>query len=536
MRFRKTLRGALRAMVALCFVAAPTAVAQDRPNILVIWGDDIGTWNISHNNRGMMGYRTPNIDRIAQEGISFTDYYAQQSCTAGRAAFIGGTVPLRTGMTKVGLPGAKEGWQEQDITIAAVLKEQGYATGQFGKNHFGDQDTHLPTNHGFDQFFGPLYHLNASEEPENRDYPGDLVLPNGKTFFEQYGPRGVIRSSMSDDGTHSVEDTGQLTIERMRTIDDETVAEAIDFIKRTVESGEPFFVWWNGTRMHFRTHLNEEVVGISAPHGDEYHDGMMEHDMHVGELLDLLDELGIADNTIVMYSTDNGPHFNTWPDAGYTPFRKEKNSNWEGAYRVPAFARWPGVWPAGYTLNGIVSHEDWMPTFAAAAGKTDLKEDMLDGYEAIGRNYRQHLDGYDMSEYFANADSFESFHENIAASPRKEFFYVNDDGQVVAMRLGDWKGVFLENRADAFEIWREPFTELRVPLLFHLRRDPFEKAQIDANTYNDWFLDRPYVIVPMQQIAAQFFQTLAEYPPSQTPGSFNLEKVQEQIEDAARGR
>ncbi len=506
-----------------------------KPNILVIWGDDIGTWNISHNNRGMMGYRTPNIDRIAREGLSFTDYYAQQSCTAGRAAFLGGTVPVRTGMTKVGLPGAAEGWQEQDITIAAVLKEQGYATGQFGKNHFGDRDEHLPTNHGFDRFFGPLYHLNASEEPENRDYPGDMVLPSGKTFFETYGPRGVIRSSMQD-GQHRVEDTGQLTIERMRVIDDETVAEAIEFIKTTVESGEPFFCWWNGTRMHFRTHLKEETIGLSAPHGDEYHDGMIEHDGHVGQLLDLLDELGITDNTIVMYSTDNGPHFNTWPDAGYTPFRKEKNSNWEGAYRVPAFARWPGQWPAGHTLNGIVAHEDWMVTFATAAGKADLKADMLDGYSAIGREYRQHLDGYDMNEYFAAADTFETFHDNITASPRKEFIYVNDDAQVVAMRLGDWKGVFLENRADAFQIWREPFTELRVPLLFHLRRDPFEKAQIDANTYHDWFLDRPYVIVPMQQVAGQFFQTLQEYPPSQTPGSFNLEKVQEQIEDAARGR
>ncbi|MEM1445107.1 MAG: arylsulfatase [Planctomycetota bacterium] len=514
-------------------------VAQDvaeRPNVLVIWGDDIGTWNISHNNRGMMGYRTPNIDRIAREGLSFTDYYAQQSCTAGRAAFIGGTVPLRTGMTKVGLPGAAEGWQEVDITIAGVLKEQGYATGQFGKNHFGDRDEHLPTNHGFDEFFGPLYHLNASEEPENRDYPGDMVLPNGMTFFETYGPRGVIKSSMSDDGTHSVEDTGQLTIERMKTVDDETVAEAIAFIKKTVESGEPFFCWWNGTRMHFRTHLKEESIGLSAPRGDEYHDGMIEHDGHVGQLLDLLDELGIADNTIVMYSTDNGPHFNTWPDAGYTPFRKEKNSNWEGAYRVPAFARWPGNWPAGATLNGLVAHEDWMVTLASAAGKTDLKEDLLDGYEAIGRTYKQHLDGYDMSDYFANADTFETFDDNISASPRKEFYYVNDDAQVVAMRLGDWKGVFLENRADAFQIWREPFVELRIPLLFNLRRDPFEKAQIDANVYHDWFLDRPYVIVPMQQIAGKFFQTLAEFPPSQTPGSFNLEKVQEQIENAATGK
>ncbi len=509
---------------------------QAKPNILVIWGDDIGTWNISHNNRGMMGYETPNIDRIAEEGITFTDYYGQQSCTAGRAAFVGGTVPVRTGMTKVGLPGAKEGWQEQDITIAGVMKSLGYATGQFGKNHFGDRDEHLPTNHGFDEFFGNLYHLNAEEEPENRDYPGDMVLPSGKTFREQYGPRGVLKSKANANGRQTIENTGPLTKKRMETIDDDTVAAAKDFIIRMNDSGKPWFCWWNGTRMHFRTHVKEEHQGLSAPHGDEYHDGMMEHDMHVGELLALLDELGIADNTIVFYSTDNGPHYNTWPDAGYTPFRKEKNSNWEGAYRVPAFVRWPARYPAGVTLNGIVAHEDWMTTFASAAGKPDLKEDMLDGYSAIGRNYRQHLDGYDMNEYFSNADEYESLNENIAASPRKEFFYVNDDGQVVAIRLGDWKAVFLENRADAFQIWREPFTELRVPLLFHLRRDPFEKAQIDANTYNDWFLDRAFVLVPMQQLAGKFLQTMAEYPPSQTPGSFNLEKIQKQIENAASGK
>jgi len=472
----------------LALLLCSVACAQDKPNILVIWGDDIGTWNISHNNRGMMGYRTPNIDRIAREGLAFTDYYAQQSCTAGRAAFIGGTVPVRTGMTKVGLPNAAEGWQEQDITIAAVLKELGYATGQFGKNHFGDRDEHLPTNHGFDEYFGSLYHLNASEEPENRDYPADYVLPSGKTFIEQYGPRGVLRTRATGNGGQSIEDTGALTKKRMETIDDETVAAAKDFITRMHNSGEPWFCWWNGTRMHFRTHVKEEHTGLSGPRGNEYHDGMVEHDMHVGELLDLLDELGIADNTIVMYSTDNGPHFNTWPDAGYTPFRKEKNSNWEGAFRVPAFARWPGVWPAGRTLNGIVAHEDWMVTFASVAGKPDLKEDMLDGWRAIGREYRQHLDGYDMNEYFANADTYETLEENISSSPRKEFYYVNDDGQMVAIRLGDWKAVFQENRADAFQIWREPFTELRIPLLFHLRRDPFEKAQIDASptTTGSW--------------------------------------------------
>jgi len=522
--------------LALATTAVPAISADQKPNILVIWGDDIGTWNISHNNRGMMGYRTPNIDRIAKEGISFTDYYAQQSCTAGRAAFIGGTVPVRTGMSKVGLPGAEEGWQEQDITIAAVLKEQGYATGQFGKNHFGDRDEHLPTNHGFDEFFGNLYHLNAEEEPENRDYPRDYIMPDGRTFLEHYGPRGVLKSKANADGTQTIENTGPLTKKRMETIDEETVAAARDFIQRKHKADTPWFVWWNATRMHFRTHVKEEHTGIAGPNGNEYHDGMVEHDMHVGELLDLLDELGVAENTIVFYSTDNGPHYNTWPDAGTTPFRKEKNSNWEGAYRVPAFVRWPAQWPAGETLNGIVAHEDWMVTFAAAAGKDDLKEDLLDGYEAIGRTYRQHLDGYNMNQYLSNAGTYRSYDDNIKASPRKEFIYVNDDGAVVAIRLGDWKGVFLENRAETFQIWREPFTELRIPLLFNLRRDPFEKAQHNSNTYHDWFLDRAFVLVPMQQVAGKFFQTLGEYPPSQTPGSFNLEKVQEQIKNAARGK
>ncbi len=529
--------GLIRVILSTVFtlVSAIGAHAQEKPNILVIWGDDIGTWNISHNNRGMMGYRTPNIDRIAREGVSFTDYYGQQSCTAGRAAFMGGTVPIRTGMTKVGLPGAKEGWQDADVTIAAVLKEQGYATGQFGKNHFGDRDEHLPTNHGFDEFFGNLYHLNAEEEPENRDYPGDMVLPNGKTFRDQYGPRGVLRTKANGDGTQTIENTGPLTKKRMETVDDETVAAAKDFIKRQHEAGKPFFCWWNGTRMHFRTHVKQEHIGISGKSGDEYHDGMVEHDMHVGEFLALLDELGIADNTLVYYSTDNGPHFNTWPDAGYTPFRKEKNSNWEGAYRVPAFVRWPGKYPAGATVNGIVAHEDWMVTFAAVAGKADLKQDMLDGFTAIGRNYKQHLDGYDMTPYLSKAGTFKTIDEDVQASPRKEFYYVNDDGQMVALRVNQWKAVFQENRADAFQIWREPFTELRVPLLFNLRRDPFEKAQIDANVYHDWFLDHAFVLVPMQQIAGQFLQTLKEFPPSQTPGSFNLEKIQEQLKAGAAG-
>ena len=387
----------LVAIIAMPFIVM--AQKNKKPNILVIWGDDIGTWNISHNNRGMMGYKTPNIDRIAKEGVSFTDYYAQQSCTAGRAAFISGSVPVRSGMTKVGLPGAKEGWQKTDVTMASVLKNQGYATGQFGKNHQGDLDEHLPTMHGFDEFFGSLYHLNAEEEPEHRDYPGDMVLANGKTFKETFGPRGVLKCETDGKGGQTIENTGALTKKRMETIDDETVAAAKDFIKRQVKSGEPFFCWWNGTRMHFRTHVKPEHVGISGQ--DNYGDGMVEHDLHVGELLDLLDELGIANNTIVMYSTDNGPHYNTWPDAGTTPFRSEKNSNWEGAYRVPTFVKWSGHFPAGATLNGIVSHEDWLPTFAAAAGDTNVKERLLKETTINGRKYRNHIDGYNQLDYLS---------------------------------------------------------------------------------------------------------------------------------------
>lgn len=510
-------------LASLVSLACPAVAQQKKPNILVIWGDDIGTWNVSFNNRGMMGYRTPNIDRIARQGLSFTDYYGQQSCTAGRAAFLGGNVPVRTGMTKVGLPGAKEGWQKTDVTIATVMKAQGYATGQFGKNHQGDRDEHLPTMHGFDEFFGNLYHLNAQEEPENRDYPKDLVLPNGKTFLEQYGPRGVLKCMADGQGEQVIENTGPLTKKRMETIDEETLAAAKDYIARQHKAGKPFFCWWNATRMHFRTHVKKENTGISGKDGDEYHDGMVEHDRHVGELLDVLDELNIADNTLVLYSTDNGPHYNTWPDAGTTPFRSEKNSNWEGAYRVPAFVRWPAKFPAGVTLNGIVSHEDWLPTFAAAAGDTQIADKLKQGVELNGRKYRNFIDGYNMLDYLSGKEK---------ESPRKEFLYVNDDGQIVAMRVGPWKAVFLENRGEAFGVWREPFTELRVPLLFNLRRDPFEKAQHNSNTYSDWFLNRPYVVVPMQQIAGKFLQTMKQYPPSQSPGSFNLEKVQKMIESA----
>lgn len=501
-----------------------TAEAQQKkPNILVIWGDDIGTWNISHNNRGMMGYKTPNIDRIAREGVGFTDYYAQQSCTAGRAAFISGSVPVRSGMTKVGMPGAKEGWQKTDVTMATVLKSLGYATGQFGKNHQGDRDEHLPTVHGFDEFFGNLYHLNAEEEPEHEDYPGDMVLANGKTFREVFGPRGVIHSKADGKGGQTIENTGPLTKKRMETIDEESLAVAKDFIKRQHEAGQPFFCWWNATRMHFRTHVKAENRHKG---NDEYTDGMIEHDAMVGELLKLVDELKLGDDTIVMYSTDNGPHYNTWPDAGTTPFHGEKNSNWEGAFRVPAFVRWPGHFPAGVTLNGIVSHEDWLPTFAAAAGATDIKEKLLKGVELNGRKYKNYIDGYNQLDYLSG---------KTETSARNEFIYVGDDGNIMSIRVGDWKATYLENRAHQLQVWREPFIKLRLPLLCNLRRDPFEKAYENSNTYHDWMIDRAYVLGPMQAVAARFLMTMKEYPPSQKPGDWSLESLEKQIKEMTAG-
>jgi arylsulfatase A-like enzyme len=490
---------------AMVLIAASPAMAQTpaqkKPNILVIWGDDIGTWNISHTNRGMMGYKTPNIDRIAKEGVGFTDYYAQQSCTAGRAAFISGSVPVRSGMTK-------------------VLKAQGYATGQFGKNHQGDLDEHLPTVHGFDEFMGSLYHLNAEEEPENRDYPRDMKLPNGKTFLQQFGPRGVIKSKADGKGGQTIENLGPLTKKRMETIDEESLAAAKEFLTRQAKAGKPFFVWWNATRMHFRTHVKSEHTGISGKSGDEYHDGMVEHDMHVGELLKLIDDLGLANDTIVQYSTDNGPHYNTWPDAGTTPFRGEKNSNWEGAYRVPAFVRWPGHFPADTTLNGIVSHEDWLPTFAAAAGAPDIKEKLLKGTTLNGRSYKNHVDGYNQLDYLSG---------KAKESPRKEFIYVGDDGAVMAIRVGDWKAVYLENRGHQLDVWREPVAHLRLPLVFNLRRDPFEKSQHNSNTYHDWMIDRAYVLIPLQAVASKFLMSMKDFPPSQTPGDWSLDSLEKQI-------
>jgi arylsulfatase A-like enzyme len=502
---------------ALLSVTSSVQAADKKPNILVIWGDDVGIQNISYNSKGLMGYQTPNIDRIAKEGVAFTDYYAQQSCTAGRSAFISGSVPVRNGMTKVGLPGAKEGWKKVDATMATVLKSQGYATGQFGKNHQGDLDEHLPTMHGFDEFLGSLYHLNANEEPENEDYP------KNPAFLKKYGPRGVLKCKADGKGGQTIEDTGPLNKKRMETIDDEVTAAAKDFMKRQTSAGTPFFCWWNASRMHFRTHVKAEKRGISGQ--DEYSDGMVEHDMHVGELLKALDDLGIADNTIVQYSTDNGPHYNSWPDAGTTQFRSEKNSNWEGAYRVACFIRWPGHFQPGTILNGLAAHEDWLPTFAAAAGAPDIKEKLLKGVALNGRTYKNHLDGYNLLDYLSG---------KVKQSPRNEFIYVNDDGEIVAARYQDWKLVWLENRGEAFGVWREPFVQLRIPLLFNLRRDPFEKAQHNSNTYNDWFLDRPYILIPMTEMVGGFLKTMIEYPPSATAGSFNLTKMQKQIEEMSK--
>lgn len=516
-------------LAALITLPSVAMCQQDKPNILIIWGDDIGISNISYNSRGLMGYKTPHIDRIANEGISFTDYYGQQSCTAGRAAFLAGNVPVRTGMTKVGMPNAPQGWQKTDVTFATVLKSQGYATGQFGKNHQGDLDEHLPTMHGFDEFMGNLYHLNAEEEPENRDYPGDLKLANGKTFREQFGPRGVIKSKALPGGGQEIEDTGPLTKERMETVDEETLAAAIDFIKRKQKTGKPWMCWWNATRMHFRTHVKAEHKNLAGPDSNEYADGMVEHDMHVGKLLDLLDQLGEAENTIVLYSTDNGVHFNTWPDAGVTPFRSEKNSNWEGAYRVPAFVRWPAKFPAGKTLHGIVAHEDWLPTFAAAAGAKNIKQKLREGVELNRREYKNYIDGYNMLDYFQKAGSFKTIYEDKQASPRKEFIYVNDSGRIAAIRVGDWKAIYLENRAKQLQIWREPSIELRMPLLFNLRRDPYERAQHNSNTYHDWVIDRAFMLGPMQVVASKFLKTLKEFPPSQTPGDWSLSTLEEQI-------
>jgi arylsulfatase len=492
---------------------------SERPNILIIWGDDIGITNLSCYSDGLMGYRTPNIDRLADEGMRFTDYYGEQSCTAGRAAFITGQNPLRTGLTKVGMPGADVGLRAEDPTIATALKQQGYKTGQFGKNHFGDRDEFLPTMHGFDEFFGNLYHLNAEEEPEHPDYPDPERFPN---FKERFGPRGVIHSWANPDGTQRIEDTGPLTKKRMETVDEEFLAEAQRFIRDASEGDAPFFLWFNTTHMHFRTHTKPDSLGQAGHWQSPYHDTMVDHDRHVGALLDLLDELGITDDTIVMYSTDNGPHMNTWPDAGMTPFRNEKNSNWEGAYRVPCLVRWPGRIPAGSVRNGIVSHADWFVTLLAAAGEPDIGDKLKEGTELDGETYRVHLDGFNQLDYITGeADE----------SPRPYFFYVNDDGQLTAVRFDNWKVVFYEQRTQGtLRIWAEPFVELRVPKIFNLRTDPFERADVTSNIYYDWLLDRAFVMVPIQAFVAELSRTLVEFPPRQKPAAFNISQVMEKLQ------
>ncbi len=506
------------ASIALA-LAAPAWAQADKPNILVIWGDDIGQSNISAYTMGLMGYRTPSIDRIADEGMIFTDYYGEQYCTAGRSSFITGQSVFRTGLSKVGMPGAKEGMQVEDPTIAGLLKAQGYATGQFGKNHLGDRDEMLPTNHRFDEFFGNLYHLNAEEEPENEDYP------QNPEFRERFGPRGVIKSAA--DGT--IEDTGPLTKKRMETVDDETVAAALDFIKRKEDEGVPWFVWWSGTRMHFRTHVKDEMRQqadeLAGRHLDEYQAGMVEHDLHIGQFLTLLDELGISDNTFVLYSTDNGPHMNTWPDAAMTPFRGEKNTNWEGGFRVPAMVRWPGNIEAGAVSNAIMHHMDWLPTFLAMAGNDTVKEDLLEGITVAevggGRDYKVHLDGYNSLDYLLG---------NVDDSPRKEIFYFSDDGDLAALRYEDWKAIFLEHRyPQTLRAWAEPWTELRIPLLFNLRRDPYERSTITSNTYWDWYIDRAYLLLPAADYVAKFLATFEEYPPRQKPGSFTIGDASDMI-------
>ncbi len=500
----------------LLVVSVGTVAAQDKPNILVVWGDDVGQSNISAYTHGLVGYMTPNIDRIAKEGMTFTDYYAEQSCTAGRASFIMGQSVFRTGLSKVGLPGAEIGMREEDPTIAGLLKAQGYVTGQFGKNHLGDRDEHLPTNHGFDEFFGNLYHLNAEEEPENEDYPGDMVLADGSTFAEKFGPRGVIHSFADGD----IEDTGPLTKKRMETVDDDTSDAAVAFIKKAHAAGEPFFVWWNGSRMHFRTHVKAENRGISGQ--DEYADGMVEHDMHIGKFLDVLDELGIADNTIVFYSTDNGPHMNTWPDAGWNPFRGEKNTNWEGGWRVPAMVRWPGKIPAGTWSNEIVHHMDWLPTLLAAAGEPNIKEKLkAGGVSAIGRNYKVHLDGYNILPLLTGETD---------KSPRQEIFYFSDDGDLTALRYNDWKILFMEQKSEGtFRVWMEPFVPMRTPIIVNLRRDPYEKGLITSNSYFDWMLDRAYMYIPAQTYVGNFLATFQEFPPRQKAASFSLDQVMEKL-------
>ena len=511
-------------------------MTNGKPNIVVIWGDDIGQSNLSCYSDGLMGYRTPNIDRIANEGMRFTDSYAEQSCTAGRSSFITGQSGFRSGNTKVGMPGAAQGLQPRDVTIAQLLKAQGYATGQFGKNHLGDRNEFLPTMHGFDEYYGPLYHLNASEEPELRDYPPAADFPN---FLGNFGPRGVLdcKATDTDDptvdprfgkvGKQTIKDTGPLTMKRMETIDADIADRSVDYLKRQKAAGKPVFLWVNFTHMHFRTHTKPESLGQSGRWQSAYHDTMIDHDKNVGQVLQALDDLGMEDDTIVMYSTDNGPHMNSWPDGAMTPFRNEKNSNWEGAYRVPCMIKWPGHIKPGSVSNEIVAHLDWAPTFLAAAGVPDVKEQLLKGMKVGDTTFKVHLDGYNLLPYLTG---------QTTKSPREEFFYFNDDGGLDALRYDNWKIVFSEQRIEGtMRIWAEPFVTLRLPKIFNLRTDPYERADITSNTYYEWLVEHLFLLVPVQKIVGNFLATFKEFPPDQKSGSFSVDQVLEKLKEGALG-
>jgi arylsulfatase A-like enzyme len=524
-RIKCGFRNAIMLFALVCFTSIQVN-AQKKPNILILWGDDIGTTNISAYSDGVMGYTTPNIDRLANEGLRFLHYYGEQSCTAGRAALLTGQHGLRTGLTKVGFPGAPMGMSQLDPSIGGIMKNLGYTTGQFGKNHVGDRNESLPTVNGFDEFFGNLYHLNAEEEPELPDYPKD------PEYLKRFGPRGVLKctATNSDDATtdarfgrvgkQRIEDTGPLTKKRMETIDDETSAAAIDFIKRQNAAGKPFFCWFNATRMHLRTHVRAEHRGRYT-HGDsEYIDGMIEHDETIGSILKALDELGIADNTIVVYSTDNGPHMNTWPDAAMTPYRSEKNTNWEGAFRVPCIVRWPGVIKPGQVTTELMSHNDWMPTLASIAGEPDLVNKLLKGYNANGKTYKVHLDGFDQSNFLRG---------KTPKSARDKFFYTDDDGLLVGLREGDYKYVFAEQRMEGtMGVWAEPFTKLRLQKIFNLYQDPFERADITSNSFWEWQLNHVQLMYGAIQDVVVFAETFKEYPPRSIPPSFSAYTIMEE--------
>ncbi|MGH7130952.1 MAG: arylsulfatase [Phycisphaerales bacterium] len=513
-----------------------------KPNILVLWGDDIGTTNLSCYSDGLMGYDTPNIDRLSKEGLRFLHYYGEQSCTAGRAAFLTGQHGIRTGMTKVGFPGAPMGMSQLDPSIGGFMKSLGYVTGQFGKNHVGDRNPSLPTVNGFDEFFGNLYHLNAEEEPELPDYPKDPA------YLAKFGPRGVLKCTATDVddptedprfgkvGKQKIVDTGALTKKRMETIDDETSDAAIAFMKREHAAGKPFFCWFNATRMHLRTHVRAEHRG-RYKHGDsEYIDGMMEHDDTIGKILKAVDEMGIANDTIVIYSTDNGPHMNTWPDGAMTHFRSEKNTNWEGAFRVPCLVRWPGHIKPGTVTNEMMSHNDWIPTLCAIAGEPDIIGKSLKGYAANGNTYKVHLDGHDQSKFLTSVEGTAN-KNNGAKSARTKFYYSDDDGLLVGMRQGDYKYVFSEQRSPGtMQVWAEPLTTLRLQKIFNLMQDPFERADFTSNTYWDWNLNHVGSMYGVMDDVFTFASTFKEFPPRSYPPSFNPANVMEEVKKAIKSK